>query len=628
MPQVTHANDYSNHWARYSIETLKSKGIMGGYPDGSFRPNQSITRAEFTKLLLGAIGITATNADSPFTDVKPGDWYYATVATAYNEGLVSGVSETQFSPNSRITREQMAVMIQRALQYKGVTSRESAIVFADERHISSWAKPSVKRLYFLGIISGKDNKINIAPKDQATRAETATIIVRMLDVIDHPRMIVGHTNYNYDFKAMVDAQMRGTPKVDGAGKYLASRALVEYYANPNNFDRGSSDYMQFLILSERSGVSAKTINESFLNGRGILAGQAEAFLEAGRKFNVNEIYLIAHALHETNNGTSDLAQGIEVGRTSDGNLAVVTDENRDELSDIRTTYNMYGVGAIDACPNDCGAARAYEEGWFTPRDAIIGGAEFILEYIQRGQDTLYKMRWNPESPGFPQYATHVMWATLQAERIQNMYNQINGYTLKFDVPKFQNEPGKTPRPEGVAQYGLDETLVGEKGKVVVTDTPLRLREGPTTNFNVITTLENDTEVTILGENGGWYKVKVNGREGWVSGDYIVLEKDVKASALDQNADQHDANDEADVDAGAMDVEELPDGEGNIPGGGIETNISVDATPLRSDPVIGDNVIAELSSGTKVIVIDASPDWCYIEVDGATGWVASETVNLD
>lgn len=627
VPHVAYASDYNNHWARYDIETLKEKGIMGGYPDGTFKPNQSITRAEFTKLLLGAIGITATNSSSPFKDVKPNDWFYADVVTAYREGLVSGMSETQFSPNSKITREQMAVMIQRALEYKGISSRESAIVFADEKKIASWAKPSVKRLYFLGIINGKDKKVNFAPKDHATRAETAAIIVRMLNVIDDPRMIIGYTNYNYDFKAMVDAQMRGTPKVDGAGKYLASRAMVEYYANPNNFDRNSSDFMQFLVLSERSGVSAKMINDSFLKGKGILEGQADAFLEAGKRFNVNEIYLIAHALHETGNGTSPLAQGIEVGKTEDDQLAVVTNENRDKLKDIRKVYNMYGVGAIDTCPNACGAAFAYENGWFTPAEAIVGGAEFILGYIQRGQDTLYKMRWNPDSPGYPQYATHVMWATIQAKKIQDMYNQISGYTLKFDVPKFNNQPGKTPLPQGVAQYGLDTKLAGEKGRVNVTDTPLRLREGPTTNFNVITTLAHDTEVTILGENGGWYKVKVNGKEGWVSGDYIVLDKDVKASALGGVEVIGDTKD-AQVDADQAKHVQRPTGESRIPGEGIETSISVDTALLRTAPVSGDNVIAELTSGTKIVVIDVEDGWYFVEVDGVNGWVASEDVNLE
>ena len=72
---------------------------------------------------------------------------------------------------------------------------------------------------------------------------------------------------------------------------------------------------------------------------------------------------------------------------------------------------MYGIGAVDTCPIDCGAKYAFDKGWFTPDDAIIGGAAFINNYIDRGQDTLYKMRWNPISPGHPQYATDVAWAT-------------------------------------------------------------------------------------------------------------------------------------------------------------------------------------------------------------------------
>src|SRR5699024_9793668 len=111
-------------------------------------------------------------------------------------------------------------------------------------------------------------------------------------------------------------------------------------------------------------------------GKGILSGQADAFIKAGQQYGINDIYLISHALLETGDGTSILANGVKYNG--------------------ETVYNMYGIGAYDSCPIECGAERAYEEGWTTPSKAIIGGAKFIgNDYIKTGQNTLYKMRWNP-----------------------------------------------------------------------------------------------------------------------------------------------------------------------------------------------------------------------------------------
>ena len=104
---------------------------------------------------------------------------------------------------------------------------------------------------------------------------------------------------------------------------------------------------------------------------------------------------------------------------------------------------MYGVGAKDACPLQCGAQKAYDEGWFTPELAIIGGAQFVnSNYIKAGQNTLYKMRWNPdfaEEKGYAghQYATDIGWAVKQARRIEEIYNNLRYYSITFDFPIFE-----------------------------------------------------------------------------------------------------------------------------------------------------------------------------------------------
>jgi len=216
---------------------------------------------------------------------------------------------------------------------------------------------------------------------------------------------------------------------------------VRYYLDPNNFIHDEKQQFQFLDLSKPSGVSKKVLN-NYLKGKGILEGRAQAFIDGGRQNGINDVYLISHATLETGNGTSKLANGIEVGKNKSGNLVVVTNSNREKITNIKKVYNMYGIGAYDSCALDCGAKRAYEEGWTTPDKAIIGGAKFIDNYINSGQNTLYKMRWNPkamESTGRfgKQYATDIGWASKQINSMYNLYQSIGDFKLILDIPEYK-----------------------------------------------------------------------------------------------------------------------------------------------------------------------------------------------
>jgi mannosyl-glycoprotein endo-beta-N-acetylglucosaminidase len=203
----------------------------------------------------------------------------------------------------------------------------------------------------------------------------------------------------------------------------ASPDDVAYYLDPNNFVNSSVDSFQFLKLSVTANLDSTEVNNRILNGKGVLQGQAAAFITAGTTYGVNELYLISHALLETGNGTSKLANGVVING--------------------KTVYNMYGIGAYDMDPVNSGAQYAYNAGWFTPEDAIIGGAQFIAKgYINAGQDTLYKMRWNPSSAvtnGSPthQYATDIGWASKQVNQIYNLYQLLDSYKLVLDIPKYQ-----------------------------------------------------------------------------------------------------------------------------------------------------------------------------------------------
>ncbi|MFD1064430.1 peptidoglycan-binding protein [Oceanobacillus locisalsi] len=214
-----------------------------------------------------------------------------------------------------------------------------------------------------------------------------------------------------------------------------TRSDVRSYLNPEN-----NDIFQHLDLTSSVGVTPSSLNNDILNGKGILGGKGQAFITAGSRHDVNEIYLISHALLETGNGSSALATGIEVGLNSSGNPVVATSSNRSSLRNIRTTYNIYGIGAVDSNPRNGGAVRAYEEGWFSPEQAIIGGAEFIgNSYIHNSydQNTLYKMRWNPANPGYPQYATDIGWAVKQVPSIKRLYDMLDNPVFNFNITQYR-----------------------------------------------------------------------------------------------------------------------------------------------------------------------------------------------
>ena len=161
------------------------------------------------------------------------------------------------------------------------------------------------------------------------------------------------------------------------------------------------------------------------------------------------MYLISHASLETGNGSSDLAQGIEVGLNKNNVPVIVTKANRSSLTKIKKVYSMFGIKAFDSCAITCGSRHAYEQGWDTPYKAIVGGAQFIGEEYIQGKNkegtklnTIYKMRWNPEfasiNGGYgKQYATDIGWASKQVNSMYNLYQQIGSYTLYLDIPEYR-----------------------------------------------------------------------------------------------------------------------------------------------------------------------------------------------
>ena len=171
---VTSPIDIKGHWAEKHINRLINTGAISGYPDGSFKPDNNITRAEFATILVKALNLEEKTGKD-FKDTK-NHWARKYISTAQAHGIISGYDENTFGAEDLITREQMAVMIAKAKKLEKFNKTET---FIDSSSISSWAKTAVE------LASGNDiMKVypegDFKPQNKATRAEAVTVIVKIL----------------------------------------------------------------------------------------------------------------------------------------------------------------------------------------------------------------------------------------------------------------------------------------------------------------------------------------------------------------------------------------------------------------------------------------------------------------
>jgi pectate lyase len=175
--------DLKGHWAKDDVELLASRQIVNGVSNDSFGPGKPITRAEFAALLVRAQGLQEEKTGS-FSDIKEGDWYKGVIGAAAKAGLIEGGANGTFQPNAGITREEMIVMLSRALKTLGKAPQADSGTlarFVDSGAISSWAKEAAAQGVLSGILNGTSDNL-LKPNQQASRAEAAVMLKRCMVV--------------------------------------------------------------------------------------------------------------------------------------------------------------------------------------------------------------------------------------------------------------------------------------------------------------------------------------------------------------------------------------------------------------------------------------------------------------
>lgn len=179
--------DTKTHWARNYIGKLAAKGIVNGIGNNYYLPDAFLTRAEFLTMLANTIYDLDVNQAVPanFADVSAMEWYYNYVNWGFETGIVKGIDDVTFAPNERITREQMAIMLDNFTNNIGMVLPETSVgvAFMDSKLISPWAVDSVNKIVSAGVMRGYPEG-DYKPQGNATRAEAASVVYQLIIMRD------------------------------------------------------------------------------------------------------------------------------------------------------------------------------------------------------------------------------------------------------------------------------------------------------------------------------------------------------------------------------------------------------------------------------------------------------------
>lgn len=174
--------DIAGHWAEEKMRDWIEKGYIRGYSDGSFKPDASITRAEFITLLNQSFRFTEESAVT-YRDVKQEDWFYHEVRKANAAGYLAGYPDKTIKPNHTITRQEAAVIL--AVVAKGTATNKENVFFKDKNEIAGWSADAVTTMAQMGVLHGYPDG-TFKPQNKITRAESIVAISQLLLIQNTP----------------------------------------------------------------------------------------------------------------------------------------------------------------------------------------------------------------------------------------------------------------------------------------------------------------------------------------------------------------------------------------------------------------------------------------------------------
>lgn len=246
-------SDVSGHWAEALIDKWSASGVINGYEDGTFRPDDNITRAELAKVISVAKGYTEEAAIS-FSDVSEDDWFTPSLKKCVAKGVIGGYEDGTFRPDAYVNREEAATMIVRAYNINAT----ALLSFTDSADISPWAQNAVTALVGANVINGYEDG-SFGPKNSITRAE----LVKMLDGAASAEILfpqatdsTGGTNSVGTIGNLGGFHGSGSTSGGGGGGSTTSRSYnVTFDANGGSFANGRTS--QSVSVSQNMVIGSR-----------------------------------------------------------------------------------------------------------------------------------------------------------------------------------------------------------------------------------------------------------------------------------------------------------------------------------------------------------------------------------
>ena len=450
-----------------------------------------------------------------------------------------------------------------------------------------------------------DKKINEAQLQQLRATNFAAITNESLPI----RALVTPNIYtNVQYSQTLDEYVAGEIQNYMAclGVSSLSQSQIQELTNAINPEDSKVMY-QFLKVNTFRNVNEQAL-ANLLQGKGVFSGQAQAFIGAARKYNLDPVYFLSQSALETGWGTSNFANGITITQIANTNApiynsnGVIVGYQMINLPHPTTVYNLYGIGAYDAnasFPNKTtilGTTYAYNHGWTSISNAIYGAAQFLsVNYIHNtniAQNTPYELRYinAPNDDMWHQYASDIHYGSLIGSIIeQNKWVYAPGDTFTFAIPQFASS----------SSSGMK--TVNETGNVNVNPgSSLNVRSGASTSDSIIGSLQAGAQVTIIGKVNGWDKIVYNGGVGYVYAEYI---NNVQTNTPNSGINVTPLNMKGVID---------------FSGGPF--------TYITSRPDWNNSGVGSLYNGTDVTITGEYGNWYRINYNGGSAWVCKDRVD--
>ncbi len=356
--------DIHNHWAKNEIYRAISKGFVQGYPDGTFKPDKPVTRAEFTTMINKALKLKTTDTIF-FKDVPRGEWYYQEVQKGLYAAFVGGYRDNTFKPNAPITRQEACVMLSRIVPVSN--NLVSLDKFSDKKSIAPWALDGFLQIVSKKYINGYDDG-KLHPLDKMTRAQTAKIIGDILDnetiyrsvSIEKKNTTISNTIYTENVtvdKALDDDSARirnctilGKLYVYGGGE---NTVKLEDTRVSNSYIKKPYDKVRLLLEGKSSVVNTTVENKVILEtsslkggiygsgfGNVVVKGNSDSILK-GDFVNVN-----VDGYNARVDLKSSTIKNLNISRNSQ-NATVYTDKHSlIKNADVQSSTSFQGYGVI------------------------------------------------------------------------------------------------------------------------------------------------------------------------------------------------------------------------------------------------------------------------------------------